>query len=205
LVATEVFAEGLLPHGDDVLVVVGRHSEEGGPCVDDSLGDVSRTLKLRHFVVVHEAFDVEGPPLVVDLFEGHQRVKPTLDLRGVSLPEHNVGALAFLGETEACDGLVDDLLLPEVLHYGGALRVLLGIDLKFLVIFIPLEELGAHAQNAVHLEHQTLLFLDGDQRKLFDAGSQVLIAETDTIFPNLAVEVSASVLLIHNLFGNGMA
>lgn len=177
-------------------MVLWRNSEEWGTCVDHSLSYICRALETRHFVVIHEFLNIDCPPLFVDLLKGDQRFYSAVDLWRISLSKCYVRPLSFLGETKGGNCLIDHPLFFQILHKGCALWVFVFVNHQLLVLRVDWEKLRAHAKNAIHLLHKAFLFFDWDQRKVLNTGHFSFVVKADLIFPDLTIEVSASVLFL---------
>ena len=95
-VTTDFFAEGLLPHGYQKLVMFWRHSEKRCSRVNNSLGNICRALKLRHLIIIEEPFNINSPPLVINLFEWHKFLYSSFDLWTIPLAKGDVRSLVLL-------------------------------------------------------------------------------------------------------------
>jgi hypothetical protein len=80
------------------------------------LSDISWAFEPRHLIIIHELFNIDGPPLLIDLLEWNQWLCSTVNLRGVSLTKCDIWSLTFLGETECSNRLIYYSLIFHVLH-----------------------------------------------------------------------------------------
>jgi hypothetical protein len=62
--------------------------------------------------------------------------------------------------------------------------------------------LGAHAEDTIHLEHKSPLFLNGDEGEVFSARAGNLLLEADLVSPNLTIEICTSVFFLDEFFGD---